>query len=419
MGSALTRRRIITTSAAGGGGGGATPAAFPSRLATSGRYLIDENGYQVAGPGHPARGFYMHNVPWSQTNLDDIAALDTRTVPIRMARVTILWTDIQPTNGTTVSSTYITNLDTTISRLQTAGIYAMLELHLNTGNIPAWVQAGLDETDRFCKAGANNGQFVTEYLAKRYGDPTDPLGAGKFTKAVVGFGLNEPPVNSTTMNSTAGSIPYLEDHQARVFGWMRTYAPDWIAFMAWSYASGTPLYNGPGEDTGKTDANPAHAAYNNAIIDLHDYLLRDSSEDATKCGRQFNGSVFSFHNGGPLMGPGDETTYSSTATHRAQMLQFVRPYKEWCVANDKPLMLGEWGWVPVTNSDATGGAGQATSGEQGFIDDKQLAWADAGTAIEIYWNYDVTTNTGVNPWAARPGGGTNWRLSVSDWMAAP
>jgi hypothetical protein len=389
-----------------------TPATFPSRLsASNGRYITDENGYVLP----TMRGFNLHVVPWTAADFTAMNAADTRTTKFALDRYTILWDEIQPTSGTAVSSTYIANLDTQVARSIAAGRYVMLQIHLNTGRIPAWVQTGLDETDRFCKAGANNGQFITEYLAKRYGDPTDPLGAGKYTKAVVGFGLNEPPVNSTTINSTAGSVPYLEDHQGRVFGWMRTYATNWIGFMAWSYASGTPLYEGPGEDTGKTDANPAHACYVNSVIDLHDYTMRVSTENDTDTGRQFNGSVYTFHNGGPLMGPGDELSYTSSPTHKLQHLNFLKPYKDWCTTNNKPLMLGEWGWASVTNNDATAGAGLTTSGEQAFVDDKEIAWATANFAIEMYWNYDTTTDTTVNPWAAKPNG--NWRVSVTDWLA--
>ncbi len=43
------------------------------------------------------------------------------------------------------------------------------------------------------------------------------------------------------------------------------------------------------------------------------------------------------------------------------------------------------------------------------------AWADAGSVIGIEWNYDVTTNTSINPWAARPGG--TWRPSTSAWLS--
>lgn len=53
-------------------------------------------------------------------------------------------------------------------------------------------------------------------------------------------------------------------------------------------------------------------------------------------------------------------------------------------------MVGEWGWPP------------ASSGELDWIDDKELAWTNAGAAIQIEWNYDATTNTALNFWAAAP-----------------
>jgi hypothetical protein len=57
-------------------------------------------------------------------------------------------------------------------------------------------------------------------------------------------------------------------------------------------------------------------------------------------------------------------------------------------------MLGEWGWS----------AGH--TGEAAWAADKRIAWTDAGTAIQIQWNYD----TAASAWAARPGG--VWRTST-------
>lgn len=407
----LLARRRATLKAAGGGGGGASPAAFPSRLVVSGRRLVDENGYVMP----TLRGFNIHTAAWSQSAYNAMAALDTRTTPgaagsARFIRMVIKWDDIQPTNATSVDTSLMTPwLDPSISRAIAAGFYVQLEIHLNTGDVPAWA-TGADETAKFCTL--DQGKFLTQYLAKRYGDPTDPLGAGQYSKGVIGLGLNEPPVNSTTMNSAAGSVPYLENHQATVFGWMREFAPNWIGFMAYSYGSGTPLYEGPGEDTGKTDANPAHAVYNNAVIDVHDYMTRVDTEVSTATGRQPNGGIYTVGNGGPARGPGDDPSYVSTAIHKQQHLNFLKPYKDFSVANNIPVAMLEWGWTPIQNVYSTS-PGSPTTGEVDFITDKMIAWNDMSPVAEAQWLYAESTG---DQWAAKPAG--TWRPSTLAWFEA-
>ena len=50
----------------------------------------------------------------------------------------------------------------------------------------------------------------------------------------------------------------------------------------------------------------------------------------------------------------------------------------------------------------------------GVITDKQATWSDAGTVIQIQWNYGNSTTQGV--WVARPGGA--WRPSIMSWLAS-
>jgi hypothetical protein len=413
---------IVTGDLAPSSSGPVTPAAFPSILSTSGRTIVDENGYTM-----PCfYGFNMHAVPWAQSDLNAIAALDTRAVPARLARFSLRWQQLQPTDGTSASSSYIASIDTQIARCVAAGIYVMFELHLNVGDaIPAWVTTGADDTDKFYL----HGQWITRYLADRYGNPA----SAQYTKAVIGFGLNEPPVNGTVANATPmQSTTWLETRQSAIFGWMRTSgtvsgtpfqgAPNWIGFAALAYAQQTPLYLGPGENTAAADANPA--AYNsvggNVVIDFHDYFTRDRGfsadyiEDPNRRGRQYNGLPYSFGNGGPSMGADNEAQYLSTVRHRQQHTALLADYEQFCRVNNIPLMIGEWGWPQVTSSGAIGGSGVTTVGEDQFIDDKMRAWAACEPVAILHWNYDTTTNTALNPWAAKPGG--TFRSSVQRWF---
>jgi hypothetical protein len=370
---------------------GGTGAPFPSRLRASGRKLVDENGYVMP----TLRGFNMHVGPgftWSQSNFDDIAALGAK-----VNRAVLHWDQFEPSQGV-VDSTAIANLDLHIARAQAAGMYTLLELHLNVGRDPSWTSAKATEVEKY----AAYGQTLTQYLAYRYGNPASP----HYTKAVLGFGLNEPPLEDDNIRNGNNSIPYLEGKQRQMIGWMRAagYAPDWIGFVAYGYASATPIYNDATENSAAVDASPT--AYDsvggNVIIDVHDYVIGCTNEVPSCDGRQWNGMIYPTYQGGPLLGTGEASSYTSSATRQAQQNAYLKPYKDFSTQANIPLMVGEWGWP------------QGPTGEKAWIADKKAAWANAGPTIEIQWNYDVSSSNTV--WAARPG--NIWRTSVTDWMVS-
>jgi hypothetical protein len=362
----------------------ATPAPFPSRLRAVGRSIVDENGYVLP----LMRGFNMHVGPgftWDQSHFDAIAAAGGK-----INRAVIHWDQFEPSKGV-VDPTAIANLDLHIARARAAGIYTLLELHLNVGRTPSWTQDKPTEVERY----AAYGQTLTQYLANRYGNPASP----QYTKAVVGFGLNEPPLEDNAIRNGNGSIPYLESKQRQMISWMRALAPSWIGFVAYGYAQATPIYDHTWQNPNAIDADPA--AYDgvggNVVIDLHDYSEGCNNTDPNCDGRQYNGMIWPTYQGGPLVSVG--TAYTSSSLRLSQQAAYIKPYATFSARAGIPLMIGEWGW-------------SSGSGESAWMADKQISWANAGTVIQIQWNYDVSSTNTV--WAARPGG--VWRPSVSRWL---
>jgi hypothetical protein len=230
----------------------------------------------------------------------------------------------------------------------------------------------------------------------------------------MGFGLNEPPLDNATIRNGNGSIPYLESVQQQMITWMRTTgdAPEWIGFVAYGYAAATPIYNPATENPNATDANPT--AYTsvggNVVIDFHDYMEGITGSEATNPNadaRLYNGMPFPDYQGGPLVevNSTSDPTYVSTATSRSQLAAYMAPYKTFSNEAQIPVMIGEWGWVPTS------------SGSTAYITDQQAIWNDAGAVIEMYWDYDVTTDTMTNPWAAAPNG--VWQPWITTWMNTP
>ena len=371
---------------------GGTPAPFPSQLRASGRRIVDENGYVLP----TMRGFNMHvgrGFTWPQSHFNDIAAVGGK-----INRAVLHWDDLEPSQGV-ISSTDIGNLDVHVQRAAAAGIYTLLELHLNTGDTPSWTAGAGTEVERYSRYG----QYVTQFLANRYGNPSSP----HYTKAVIGFGLNEPPLDDSTIRNGNTSIPYLEGKQRQMISWMRApgHAPSWIGFVAYGYATQTPIYDDARMNPSAVDASPT--AYDsvggNVVIDVHDYAVKCNNTDPNCDGRQWNGTMYPSYQGGPLIQTADSTftSYTSTTTARGQQVAFLKPYKTFSTQAGIPLMLGEWGWPA------------GASGEVAYINDKMAAWADMAPAIEIQWNYDAAANSTI--WASRPGG--VWRPSVSTWLA--
>jgi len=391
-------------------------AAFPSRLHASGRNLVDENGYVMPC----LKGENIHNVPWAQSHFDAMAALG-----MKLVRVVILWDSWQPTNGTSVDATQVSNMDLTIARAQAAGIYVMLEIHLNTGAYPSWANSTTDQTQKL----VNHGQWLTEYLYNRYGNPADPTGAGKYSKAVIGFNVNEPPIDDSTVRNGDASNTWVEDRLKIIHGWHRAIGSSWISFVSTGYAQQTPIYDGAiGQNSSGAAANPATYASigGNIVYDIHMYLARDTREadSPTKDGRQFNGQTYPVSNysagawqTGYDVGV-DKENYVSSATHRAQQVKYLAPFAAMSQTYNVPVMIGEWGYSQTLTNDGQPNAGGVATGEADYITDMMLAWATLGATThggvaQLNWNYDVTPSN--TPWCARPN--SVWRSSVTTWMA--
>jgi hypothetical protein len=368
------------------------PAPFPSRLHTSGRQIVDSNGYTLSR----LKGFDIQIGPWSQTALNEIAAEGGK-----VERLVVFWDSLEPSQGV-ISSTYVSELDQHIQWAQSAGIYTELDLHLNVGRDPSWTSGQALELDKY----TTYGQLATQYLANRYGNAA----SAHYTNDVIGFGVNEPPPDTTT-----DSIPSLEAAQREMISWFRAtgYAPEWIGFVAEAYAAATPIYNPTFQASTWHNADP-HAydtVGGNVILDIHDYGMGCNSNKlvggmtVANCdGRQWNGMPYPDWQGGEMVSSG---AYPPANTTESQTLQqfynYIAPYKNFSLQANIPLMIGEWGWQPSVDSNPTA-----------YINDKMKAWSDAGAVIEMQWDYNVTQSQ--DPWAARPGG--VWQPITNTWMAA-
>ena len=358
-----------------------TAAVFPSRLRTSGRVLVDENNHVMS----KLKGFCAQVVPWSQTDFNSMAAVGGKIV-----RQIIFWDSFEPTQGN-ISASMIASLDTQIANTQAAGMYSFFSFHLNVGRDPTWTNSISNEVDKVNAYG----KTLIQYLANRYGNPSSP----QYTKSVMGLGLNEPPpLDSNNPN------PHLEAVQSTLIGWFRASAPNWIGFVTYGYASSTPIYNRSWQSA--TAANASTTAYNsvggNVILDFHDYLWGVTGSPANGVPASDPTAEVRWPNGLPNNGcfVGLSATYANNATIRSQQMLFIAPYKQFSINANIPLMIGEWGWVPTA------------TGENAWITDAEARYTDAGTVIELQWDYDVTP--GNDQWAAYPN--HVWRTSTTTWM---
>lgn len=147
------------------------------------------------------RGVNVHIGSWSQASYDDMAALGARVV-----RLIVLGDQFEPAQAW-IDPTMIGHLDTDVARAQAAGMYIELDLHLKRrprAVVGVCRARGGREVQRLR-------QTLTQYLATRYGSSASP----KYTKAVLSFGLNEPPLEDDAIRNGNTAIPYLETSSAR------------------------------------------------------------------------------------------------------------------------------------------------------------------------------------------------------------
>jgi len=381
------------------GSGSCTRAPFPSVLHTSGRTIVDAHGCTLP----LLKGFSIQIGPWSQSTLGLIAAKGAT-----IERLAVFWDDLQSTDCSDLSlsgQTYVSDIDEQLAWAQKAKIYTELDLHLLAGRAPRCAK-GPSELDKYM----NSGRWITQYLANRYGNTS----SAHYTKDVIGFGLNEPPPDNTNAPNVN---TILESDQSTMLRWIRGprgaggSAPQWIGFVAYGYASSTPIYNANPRQTNQcrfcANANPHayDAIGGNVILDLHEYMMGCSNAwksstklPASSCdGREYNGSEYTVANGGWQVNTGDSRNPAypirgeSEATAQTQLGNFLYPYDVFSREADIPLMIGEFGWEGATN----------TTGGLNLIHDYMTSWRPAAPVIEMEWEYNVDQFR--DPWAVDPG----------------
>ncbi len=372
------------------------------------------------------KGFSIQIGPWSQTTLNTLAAKGTK-----FERLVVFWDALQSTNCQALSAegqTYLSEIDQHLAWARNAGIYTELDLHLNVGRIPSCATGGATEFDDYM----SHGQWITQYLANRYGSPSSP----QYTMDVVGFGVNEPPPVSEPPPSNSNTI--LEQDQSTMLEWIRGsggaggIAPQWIGFVAYAYGDSTPIFNAnPGQtDQCSSCANANPDAYSavggNVVLDFHDYFFGCTNawtadfptSPAADCdGRGYDGEDYHGADGGYLIQGGDSAypsyppTGESEQTVRAQLDRYIYPYELFSQEANIPLMIGEFGWDASVN----------TTGESSYTDDLAASWAPADPVIEMQWDYDITQSQ--DGWAANAGTsalGTNadgWSVMTDSFMS--
>jgi hypothetical protein len=363
-------------------------------------------------------------VPWPQTAYEAMAAKGASVI-----RTVVFWDELEPKKGSIDLAYVTTKLDKHIARIHKAGMYTVINFYFGpTGkHMPRWAQ---DQTPASCMSNyIAHGQLATQYLAKRYGDRSDPLSAGQYTPIVAGFGVNEP---TPDYSDKAGWMVHLLAQQATEVSWFREYAPEWIALLSCGFGASAPVPNATG--SGQTHqwftrapADPLAAQGQNFMLDVHDYFIATTLTTRPGFdGRRLNGQTNWTSQGGDQIGVG-HISYPAyppvvggvtvpRATCQAQHLAFLAPYAEYCAPAyaNVPLCVGEWGWVPKNGRTLF-------SGGPDYISDKRAAWDGVGAVVEMQW--DFGTNQATDPWAADPGRGAagansdGWQTVTDDFFA--
>jgi hypothetical protein len=368
------------------------------------------------------RGFSIQDGgPWPQAEIDAM-----HTEGATFERLVVFWNKLQDTNCGALSSggpAYLSDLSAQVKEAQNDVIYTEVELHLNTGATPACAGTTGSDFDKYMA----HGQWITSYLANYFGNPS----RASYIKSIVGFGLNEPPPPDGWSDTTVNTV--MEQDQSTMLTWIRGTngtggpAPQWIGFVAYPYASSTPIFNADPnaqyQCTNCADANPnAYASVGgNVVLDLHDYLVGCTSEWNTVTGlpmsacdgRQHNGEPYTVANGGWAVHtstdqyPAYPCCGATRTLAQEQFTNYLRPYLKFSQQAQWPLMIGE-----------SGVQGAVNTGTVNYATDKAAIWHTARPALELEW--DFNTNQANDPFAADPGAGTNgWLKYTNTLFAAP
>jgi hypothetical protein len=481
-------------------------ASFPSVLATSGRHIVDANGYVMP----VLKGFDVQaEVGWSLSNFQAM-----KDEGAQIVRLVTFWDLLEPM-ADSIGASFAADMDASIANAAEAGLYVIINLYFGPAGIhmPEWAET---VTTSPASAMANycaNGQNSTQYLANRYGNPSSP----QYSAAVIGFQVNEPTPDTMAVD---GWLNLLMAEQVIMINWFRAYAPSWIAIMSAGYGSNAILPNASGSGqtsqtftgapanplalsasttvaSGSNGAEPSTWAFSapgtlsvastsgflsggvlilaasgstaavitytgisgnsftgcvyisgspagtlatggsiinltgaqtpaigsNFAVDLHDYLMLADSTNLTPTwdGRDANGAL------GPNAIKAGNTSYPTyppevdgstvpESTCKSQQAAYLASHVAYCAAGlaNVPLIIGEWGWVPVDDGTDFSGGGS-------LIADKLANYNTAGVCIEMQWDY--ATNQSSDPYAARPGVGavgadsSGWQTVTDDFFA--
>lgn len=353
-------------------------ATFPSRLRVADNRIFDENAYDIT-TDQPMRGFNVHTVPFSQGDYNTMAALGAN-----FQRAVCHWDNFEITQGV-IDSTGLTDyLDVMVARAKAAGIYTLLEVHLNVGRIPSWVnQATGTEWDWFIR----DGQTLTQTFATRYASE----------KAVIGISINEPPTVfwSSIMTGFETIVP-----------WYTSLATTWPVFFSGGYAQQSWLPSGTGGG-GIVDLDVARMLAldvnkRGLVYDFHDYYVGPTGASPVY---QSNGMIWPSTQGGTAIFGG---TYPDTSQARTDHIAFLAPQKALKDSNSRiALMMGEFSGGDMSTTAAS------VTAERHFIADKITHFRSAGAVIECWWNYDNAT-IATNAFSARPSSTTRTSIAT-DW----
>lgn len=412
----------------------AFPAAFPSILTCSGQNFVDANGFAVPLMG----GFNIQATSSTDTRPATIATkLGVTSSQPGLLRVAVFWDSLEPSSGSIDTTTYVPKLDALIANAAANNLYVWLNFYWgpNGAHCPSWANSGSSVMTTYTGGAWGSGQNATQFLAKRYGDISDPTGAGKYTPAVIGIGGNEITPDSTTGSSWMNTL--VTQQVNTMATWARAFAPNWILFMCCGHGSSAPQANASGSGHSSDTytsvvTNPfgGSAGSGNYCLDMHDYTLADTSGTD---GRNAQGlrvitpsgtsiaikdSTNSGGNNYTVYPPVVSGTTLTRATCKSDTALTLASYIAYCAAGNAnvPFIIGEMGFAPNDGTTTWTGGGNLAL-------DKVPEWLTANPVAVLEWDYDVT-NGSHDPWAAHPGNtspGTNsdgWQTFTDNVLGA-
>ncbi len=410
------------------------PAAWPSVVSCSEQNLVDANGYVLTQT--MLRGLDVQAVPWGQSDFEQMM-----TEGAQIFRLVIYWynsgntTDgcLQPTNGTSVSSAYVEHIDETLANIAAAaGVnnttpYVILNFYYGptSGYFPPWADGNGDNNTYTY---TTQGQYITQYLANRYGNPatTDTYnGASTYNPMVIGFQLNEPAVDTRDPDIQGNSqVTTMLGYQATMTDWIRGSggnAPAWIVLMSAGYGGNAIYANAPGSgqhtQTFTSGAvNPLYGhtytpvAGPNFGIDLHDYFLGVTGGLQTDGRNATGGQGSSIIHVDDSSFPSYPPTGLTSAECQIQKVCYLAPQAYYCSPDyaNCPFFMNEWGWAPVDGTHSMTGGSE-------WVSDNMPEYVNAGICVAQEWDYNTSQSS--DKFAAFPGTGAD-EVGENGWQDA-